>query len=81
MKMCHLQVKYYHFLSVPFSILDIADLILLCSLSSCKSSAMTEGLKLVLKILKQADDSPKDHLTVLCGQVLLRLVVFYSISL
>lgn len=48
---------------------DVIDLVLLCSVSSLSSTALNEGLKLMVKILRLSDESPHDHLTVLAGQV------------
>lgn len=71
MKIFHLQVGHTFHFCFTLLFIDIADLVLQCSSSYFQSSALAEGLKLLVKILKLADDSPKDHLTVLCGQVLL----------
>ena len=62
----HVHVHIMMFLLI-FS--DIVDLIQFCSLSSLSSSAVSEGMKLLVKILKQSDENPQDHLTILCAQV------------
>ena len=38
---------------------NIVDLIQFCSLSSLSSSAVSEGMKLLVKILKQSDENPQ----------------------
>lgn len=58
---------------------DIGELILLCSRRSMSSSTVNEGLQLLVKILKLADEEPQDHLTILCTQVCTCMKMAYYI--
>ena len=55
--------------SLPLST-DIIDLLCLCSVSSLCTASLTEGLKLIHKILEMSNkDTSNDHLKTLCNQV------------
>ena len=48
---------------------DVASLVLLGGMSSVSSTAVNEGLRLLIKILQNSEKSHDSHLTVLCKQV------------